>query len=230
MGSSFGAYGYAHRLATASPPDRVELHGTRHHDCYWDASDEAPASSKEVLVMTTPVTRRRPFEATAGRAIRRARASSPKAPSPRHHRAERPIIAAVEASETGTAAARSAARLARELEAPLTFVYVRRWPWAGLGAPYYQRRLDAEMAIARRALRAALATAEKEGVHADGEILEGRPARRVVEFARDRAARLVVLGSRRRRIGRSVSRRVIRASDRPVVVAGSAPVSAPAAA
>ena len=113
-----------------------------------------------------------------------------------------------------------AARIARELAAPLVFVYVRRGPSVTLGAPYYQRRLDAEMASARGVLGAATTTAEREGVTAEAEILEGVPARRVLEFARHRRARLVVLGSRRRRLGRSVSRRVIRSSDRPVVVAG----------
>jgi nucleotide-binding universal stress UspA family protein len=52
----------------------------------------------------------------------------------------------------------------------------------------------------------------------------------VLEFARHRGARLVVLGSRRRWIGRSVSRAVIRAADRPVVVAGSSGRLAPAVA
>jgi nucleotide-binding universal stress UspA family protein len=105
---------------------------------------------------------------------------------------------------------------------PLVFVYVRRRPWGGLGAPFHQRRLDAEMATARRALDDALAAAGEEDIVAEGEILEGHPARRVIEFARQRDARLLVLGARRRRIGRSVSRRVIRAYERPVVVAGAA--------
>ena len=137
-----------------------------------------------------------------------------------------PIVAAVDASDSGLTAARTAARLASELEVPLMFVYVRRWPWSGLGAPYHQRRLDAEMATARRALGGALVAAAEEGIVADGAILEGRPARRLTEFARHRDARLLVLGSRRRRFRGSVSRRVIRAADRPVVVAGAAPIEA----
>jgi nucleotide-binding universal stress UspA family protein len=40
-----------------------------------------------------------------------------------------------------------------------------------------------------------------------------------LEFAGHRGARLVVIGSRGRRFGRSVSTGVIRASERPVVVA-----------
>ena len=106
------------------------------------------------------------------------------------------------------------------------FVYVRRGPSSALGEPYYQRRLDAEMASGGRALSDALAVAEKAGVPATGEQLAGNPARRVVEFARLRAARLVVLGSRQGRLRRGVARAVIRTADRPVLVAGR---TAPAA-
>jgi nucleotide-binding universal stress UspA family protein len=138
-----------------------------------------------------------------------------------------PIVVAVDNSRAAAAAAQAAVRLARELAAPLVFVYVRRGPSAALGEPYYQRRLDAEMRAGRRALDDALALAERAGVPATGEQLAGSPARRVVEFARIRGARLVVLGSRRRRLGRSVSRDVIHSADRPVIVAGrTGPVAA----
>jgi nucleotide-binding universal stress UspA family protein len=64
--------------------------------------------------------------------------------------------------------------------------------------------------------------AERAGVAASGEVLEGRPARRLIEFAGLRAARLMVLSPRRRRwFRRSVSGRVLRAADRPVMTAGS---------
>jgi nucleotide-binding universal stress UspA family protein len=138
-----------------------------------------------------------------------------------------PIVVAVDNSRAAAAAAQAAVRLARELAAPLVFVYVRRGPSAALGEPYYQRRLDAEMRAGRRALDDALELAERAGVPVTGEQLAGSPARRVVEFARIRGARLLVLGSRRRRLGRSVSREVIRSADRPVIVAGhTGPVAA----
>jgi nucleotide-binding universal stress UspA family protein len=82
------------------------------------------------------------------------------------------------------------------------------------------------MAVGCRVLSDALALAEQEDVSATAELLEGHPARRVVEFARLRDARLIVLGSRRRPVGNSVSRRVIRLADRPVVVAGRAAAAA----
>jgi nucleotide-binding universal stress UspA family protein len=138
-----------------------------------------------------------------------------------------PIVVAVDNTRAASAATEAAVRLAQDLMAPLVFVYVRRGPSPALGRPYYQRRLDSEMRAGRRALHDALAIAERAGVPASGEELAGNPARRVVEFARLRGARLVVLGSRRRRLGRSVSRGVIRSADRPVIVAGR---TAPAAA
>jgi nucleotide-binding universal stress UspA family protein len=75
------------------------------------------------------------------------------------------------------------------------------------------------MTRARRVLERALRAAARAGVEADGEILEGSPQKRILEFAADRGARLVVVGSRRRKLGRSVSRAIVRAANRPVVVA-----------
>jgi len=173
--------------------------------------------------MPTPVLRSKPFAASRER-TRAARGAPEGAAGSVRARDDRPIVAAVEASGASVAAAREAAQIAVALDAPLVFVYVRRWPWDGLGAPYHQRRLDTEMDTARRALAAALTAAEEKGVAAEAEILEGKPARRVLEFASHRDARLLVLGSRRRRIGRSVSRRVIRTADRPVVVATLSPI------
>jgi nucleotide-binding universal stress UspA family protein len=139
-----------------------------------------------------------------------------------------PIIVGVDGSRSGMAATRAGASLAGELGAPLVLVSVRRGPSTTLGEPYYQRRLDSEMAAAERALSEAQALADAEGVSTSTEILEGSPAQRVRELARHRGARLIVLGPRRRRLGRSVSRGVVRSSDRPVMVAGAAPLPSPA--
>jgi nucleotide-binding universal stress UspA family protein len=129
-------------------------------------------------------------------------------------------VAAVDGTPAGVAAADAAARLARQVRAPLVLVYVRTGPPGWLGKPYFQRRLDREMEAASAALGAAQAAAARHGVVAESEVLEGRPARRIREFAEDRNARLVVLGSRDRRLKRSVSRRVIESAERPVLVAG----------
>lgn len=139
--------------------------------------------------------------------------------TPTHHTSVAPIVAAVDGSPASTVAVETAVSLAGELDAPIVFVYVRRGPVGFLGAPVYQRRLTAEMARGRRVLDEALETAAAAGVDAEGEIIEGAPRRRISEFARDRNARLVVVGSRPRKVGRSVSRGVAHAAGRPVVVA-----------
>lgn len=77
------------------------------------------------------------------------------------------------------------------------------------------------MARARRVLDGAVKAAADSGVNSEGEILEGSPRRRIAEFAGDRGAQLVVVGSRRHKLGRSVSCGVVRAAGRTVVVAQS---------
>jgi nucleotide-binding universal stress UspA family protein len=129
-----------------------------------------------------------------------------------------PIVAAIDGSPAGWHASDAAVRLAVELNAPLTFVYVRRGPAGFLGTPVFERRLTRKMAEARRVIDHALRGAARAGVEAEGEILEGSPPKRIVEFARDRSARLIVIGSRRRWLERSVSCAIVRGSRRPVLV------------
>ena len=134
-----------------------------------------------------------------------------------------PIVAAVDGSAASHAASVEAVRLAVELAAPIVFVHVRRGPAGFFGEPVYQRRLTAEMARARRVLHDALAVADDAGVPAEIEVLEGSPRRRISEFARERGARLIVVGSRRHKLGPSVSTSVMRTAGRPVIVTQSAP-------
>jgi nucleotide-binding universal stress UspA family protein len=134
-------------------------------------------------------------------------------------RSAAPIVAAIDDSSASGQAVDAAVQLADELNAGLTFVYVRRGPLGLLGTPVFERRLTAKMERARRVLDRALRSAARAGVNAEAEILEGSPQKRVTEFAGDRGARLVVVGSRRRKLGRSVSSRIVRAANRPVVVA-----------
>jgi len=129
---------------------------------------------------------------------------------------EAPIVAALE-PRTARVTADTAARFARELGAPLIFVTVRARPPAVLGEPYYQRRLTRGLFRGLKTLDTALAAASRHGVMAYGEILEGDAAAQVIQFARARRARLLIVGQRRRRLRPSVARRVIRATDRPVV-------------
>jgi nucleotide-binding universal stress UspA family protein len=130
-----------------------------------------------------------------------------------------PIVAAVDGTAASAAAVESAVTLAGELDAPIVFVYVRRGPAGFLGTPVYQRRLTAKLARGRHVLDHAVSVAGAAGINAEGEILEGRARRRIVEFARDRGARLLVVGSRRHKVGRGVSCAVVRTAEQPVVVA-----------
>jgi nucleotide-binding universal stress UspA family protein len=134
-------------------------------------------------------------------------------------RAVAPIVAAVDDSLASRAAVEDAVDLGAELDVPLVFVYVRRGPADVFGGPVYKRRLATELEQARRVLDRALGLADAAEVRAEAVILEGPPAQRIVEFARDRGAHLVVVGSQRPRLRRSVARAVARGADRPVVVA-----------
>jgi nucleotide-binding universal stress UspA family protein len=133
-----------------------------------------------------------------------------------------PIVAAIDGSTAGGHAIDAAVRLAAKLNAPLTFVYVRRGPPGFLGTPFFERSLARKMAEARRVIDDALRAAARGGVAAEGEILEGSPRKRIVEFAGDRSARLIVVGSQQRMLGRSVSCAIARAAQRPVLVARGA--------
>jgi nucleotide-binding universal stress UspA family protein len=132
-----------------------------------------------------------------------------------------PIVAAIDDSSASRSVVETAVKLAAELNASLVFVYVRRGPPGFLGRPFFQRSLTAKMTRARRSVDRALRVAAQAGVDAEGEILEGAPRKRILQLASDRDARLIVVGSRRRRFSRSVSRGVLRAAEGPVVVARS---------
>jgi nucleotide-binding universal stress UspA family protein len=130
-----------------------------------------------------------------------------------------PIVAAVDDSAASRAAVEHAVELGAGLDAPLVFVHVRRGPAGVLGGPVYKRRLARELGQARDVLDRALRVAHGAGVAAQAVILEGSPPRRIVEFAHDRGAQLVVVGSARPRLRRSVAHAVARTADRPVFVA-----------
>lgn len=129
-----------------------------------------------------------------------------------------PIIVAVDGTRASSMAAAAGVLLAQDIHAPVVFVYVRRGPSTLWGTPFYKRRLTRAMASARAALEPPCMLASDVGVDAEVEILEGSPGRRIAELATARGAQLVVVGSRRSRFGRSISRRLIAASNVPVLV------------
>lgn len=133
-----------------------------------------------------------------------------------------PIVIATDGSEGAEAAAAAGARVASTHATSAVLVYVR--PSIGaLGEPYYQEKLSEQMAHARVALDRAKELVAQEGVEAEEEILEGNAADRVVQFARDRNAPLIVVGSRglgavAGAVLGSVSTAIIHRADRPVLV------------
>ena len=134
------------------------------------------------------------------------------------------ILVATDGSEHGRNALEEAIELAAAAGARLTVVYVRHVPPPVLGEPFYQRSLSAELCHANEAMALATGLAHTAGVEADAEVLEGDPAKRILEVARLRDADLIVVGSRG--LGTvagallgSVSRHVLDHADRPVLVA-----------
>ena len=134
------------------------------------------------------------------------------------------ILVATDGSDTGRYALEEAVELAAGSGAALTVVYVRHAPLPVLGEPVYQRSLSVELAQANEALAIATGLAHTAGVKAEAEVLEGDPAKQIVELARLRDVDLIVVGSRglgamRGALLGSVSRAVLQHADRPVLVA-----------
>jgi nucleotide-binding universal stress UspA family protein len=115
-------------------------------------------------------------------------------PTARAQRETRPIVAALEGS-SARETAQTAARLARRLDAPLTFVYLRRGARGTSGEPCRDAQLNRELQRGRHALDVALAAAARAGVMAHGEIVTGDAPGRILEFALDRQAWLLVVAA-----------------------------------
>ena len=132
------------------------------------------------------------------------------------------IVVATDGSPGGRLAVTRGISLAQETGAELTFVSVLTHASptdavTGEGPGQLGSHTN------RAAVEEAVAAAKSGGVKADYQFLEGDPAAAVVEFARERDAELIVVGSRG--LGRvrglllgSVSHAIVSNSDRPVLV------------
>lgn len=134
------------------------------------------------------------------------------------------ILVATDGSENGRYALEEAVELAASAGAGLTVVYVRHAPLPLLGEPVYQRSLSAELRHANETVAVAKGLARTAGIEAEGEVLEGDPAKRILELARLRDVDLIVVGSRglgplAGTLLGSVSLDVLHHADRPVLVA-----------
>ena len=138
------------------------------------------------------------------------------------------LIVAVDGSEGSQAAIAEAIALARDLDATLTFVCVRKPPSAVLGHPFYDRELSHLLRRDRGTIAAAIETATAAGIESGGEILEGEPADEIVSLADNRHADLIVVGSRGHgalagALLGSVSRDIAQHAGVPVLVAKRRP-------
>jgi nucleotide-binding universal stress UspA family protein len=105
------------------------------------------------------------------------------------------ILVASDGSENGRHALDKALELAQASGAALTIAYVRASPLPLLGDPFYQRSLSDELRRANETAAIAASCASAAGVEAEVEVLEGRPAPRILELARLRDVDLIVVGS-----------------------------------
>jgi nucleotide-binding universal stress UspA family protein len=109
------------------------------------------------------------------------------------------IVVATDGSDTSKAATEVALELARATGDALLFVTVWRELRGDFGLPYATLIapdvVEIERDWARDTVAAAVADAERAGVPAEGLSRHGRPAHEIVAVARERSARLIVVGS-----------------------------------
>ena len=139
------------------------------------------------------------------------------------------IIVAVDGSEGSNAAIDEAVELAHEMDATLSFVYVRRPSSSALGNPYYERHVGHDLRKGREVIAEASQMAARAGIETDGDILEGDAADEIVSLADSRAVDLIVVGSRgygalAGALLGSVSRAVVQHANVPVLVAKHRPL------
>jgi nucleotide-binding universal stress UspA family protein len=132
------------------------------------------------------------------------------------------ILIGTDGSPGARAAVEEGLDLARRLGAAVTLVAVRR-AIPLLGDPFYQRRLSEQLRNARAVLDEAKAEADRLGVDADYEILEGDAVDEILRAARYGEVDLIVIGSRglgpvAGAVLGSVSRALVQYSPIPVLV------------
>jgi nucleotide-binding universal stress UspA family protein len=134
------------------------------------------------------------------------------------------IMVAVDGSEGSNAAMDEAVALAKQLDAALSFAYVRRPQSSVLGHPYYERHLSDDLRKGREVIAEATQAAAAAGIESEGDVLEGDAADELVSLADSRDVDLIVIGSRgygalAGALLGSVSREVVQHANVPVLVA-----------
>lgn len=139
------------------------------------------------------------------------------------------IMVAVDGSEGSSAAIAEAVELAQQMDAALSFVYVRKPSSSALGHPYYERQLSHDLRLGREVIDEAIDAAARAGIACDGDVFEGDAADEIVSLADNRDVDLIVVGSRgygalAGALLGSVSREVVQHAPVPVLVAKQRPL------
>jgi nucleotide-binding universal stress UspA family protein len=134
----------------------------------------------------------------------------------------RHLLIGTDGTPGGRAAVAQGLELAMALDAAVTFAAVHPHVVSAT-APYYQRRLAEQLSVAGAAVDQALAQADRLGVEADSEVVEGDPPVELLRLAETHGADMIVVGSRG--LGAlagtllgSVSRWLVTHADVPVLV------------
>jgi nucleotide-binding universal stress UspA family protein len=145
----------------------------------------------------------------------------------------RPIVLATDGSASAAAAVKQAVELAVECKASLLVVTVWDSPYTGVGDAPLPAVVDIDAAMAERAPQIAEAVAvraQAAGVAVETVVRRGFPVDEICRVARERNARVIVIGSHhwgrmRKALFGSVSQGVVQSAPCPVVVVPAAPVS-----
>lgn len=140
------------------------------------------------------------------------------------------ILVATDGSERALAATRVALELASSTGSKVVFVTAWRELRADFGIPLaviVPDLVDAEREWAKETVAAAAALAEEAGVEAETVVRHGKPGHQICAVARERGARMIVIGSHgwgalTGALLGSVSAHVLHNAPCPVVVVGCA--------
>jgi nucleotide-binding universal stress UspA family protein len=146
----------------------------------------------------------------------------------------RPIVLATDGSASAAAAVEQAVELAAESQATLLVVTVWDSPYTGLGYAPLPAVVDVNAEMVERApqiVEDVALRARAAGVDVETVVRRGFPVDEVCRVAKERNARVIVIGSHhwgrvRRALHGSVSQGVVQSAHCPVIVVPAAPVSA----
>ena len=136
----------------------------------------------------------------------------------------RHILAAVDFSDTSSAALDEARELARSLSAHLTILHADEFPVMRAGELYYLPAavIEEHEAALRERLALLAELARADGIEVSSKVVPGPPHKVILEVANSVEANLIVMGTHggsglRRVLAGSVAERVVRTSPIPVL-------------